>query len=301
MFTGTLVRLADFDARFSLSVVRDAGFAFVGKIPTQLKNLLVPCASARHIAEAAARRDIVAVVTLPELAGDVPETLGLALSPTPQASAWLLHEHIARVPGLQWSDFPSRIAASADVRPGAHVASRNVVIGDHTVVMPGAVVSERSLIGANCHIGPGTVIGCEAFEVDTGREPQVLLGQAGGVMIGDHVSITGHSTLARATFGGFTTLEDEVMLDCHVYVAHDCRIGPRVRIAACADLSGRVNVGRDSYIGPNCTISNGINIGDGATVTLGAVVVRDVPPGERVTGHFAVEHRKWLRFIKPNA
>lgn len=300
MFTGALVSLAQFNDRFGLSVKRDRAFGYVGKIPTQLDNLLAPCTEPKHVAEALDRPNIVAIVTLPELADSVPEAIGLATTASPQASAWALHEALVDTPGLQWADFESRIAASADIRQGAHVAPRNVVIGEHTVVMPGAVIGERSIIGAHCSIGPGTIIACEAFEVDTARQPQALLKQAGGVMIHDHVAIIGHSTIARSTFGGFTSLESEVIVDCHVYVAHDCRIGSRVRIAACADISGRVTIGRDSYIGPNCTISNGLNIGEGATVTLGAVVVRDVPDGERVTGHFAVSHRKWLRFIKPN-
>src|SRR3569623_246069 len=50
----------------------------------------------------------------------------------------------AALAGFQWADFPSRIDPAADIRPGAGVAERNVVIGPATVVMPGAVICERS-------------------------------------------------------------------------------------------------------------------------------------------------------------
>lgn len=301
MFTNSTISLQEFAGQMGLSVQRDCKFSFVGKAPTNLDRRIVPCSALKHINEALVTDGIAGIITTPELASRVPDLLGLATCETPQATAWALHEELAKRPGLQWTDFPSRVHPDADVRAGAHVAARNVEIGARTIVMPGAVICERTIVGADCLIGPGTVLGCEAFEVDGAREPQRLLAQAGGVRLGDNVEITGHSTVVRATFGGFTELAPGAKLDCHVHVAHDCRIGERTCIAAGAILSGRVMVLQDVFIGPNATISNGVTIGEGATVTLGAVVVRDVPSGERVTGHFAVPHRAWLRFIKPGA
>jgi UDP-3-O-[3-hydroxymyristoyl] glucosamine N-acyltransferase len=63
-------------------------------------------------------------------------------------------------------------------------------------------------------------------------------------------------------------------------------------------LAGSVRLGNDVWIGPNSTISNGVTVGDGAKVSLGAVVTRDVPAGARVTGNFAVDHEKFLGFLK---
>lgn len=300
MFTHRKVSLSGLAAAHGLEIRRDCEFSFVGKVPTRLAGRIVPCTERRHLAEALGADGIVGIVTTPELADAVPAQLGLATSERPQAATWAIHEDIARRPGLQWEDFPSRIDPAAVIHTGAHVAERNVAVGPGTVIMPGAVVCERTVIGANCLIGPGSVLGCDAFEVDTGRQPHRLLAQAGGVLLGDDVEITGHSTVVRATFGGFTELRAEVKLDCHVHVAHDCKVGERTRLAAGAILAGRVDLGADVLVGPNATISNGLAIGDKATVTIGAVVVRDVASGERVTGHFAVPHRTWLRFISPN-
>jgi UDP-3-O-[3-hydroxymyristoyl] glucosamine N-acyltransferase len=298
MFTGHTVQLAEFDGQFGLEVIRDCALSYVGKVPTELERRVVPCNERRHLKDALGREGIVGIITCGENVGLIPEAYGLAISSDPQASAWQLHDSLTSRAGFQWEDFPTRVDSAADVRPGAHVAERNVVVGPNSVIMPGAVVCERTVIGANCLVGPGSVIGCEAFEVDTTLESWALLKQSGGVLLEDGVEITGLTTVVRATFGGFTSLGEQTKLDCHVHVAHDCKIGRRVRIAAAAELSGRVTVGDEVFIGPNCSISNGLTIGEKSTITIGAVVVRDVEPGSRVTGHFAVPHTNWLRFVK---
>ena len=57
-------------------------------------------------------------------------------------------------------------------------------------------------------------------------------------------------------------------------------------------------MGHDVFVGPNAIISNQITVGDGARVSIASVVVRDVPAGQTVTGHFAVEHRHFMKTWK---
>ncbi|WP_328755653.1 acyltransferase [Geomonas propionica] len=45
------------------------------------------------------------------------------------------------------------------------------------------------------------------------------------------------------------------------------------------DVKSGVVVGKDVFIGPNCTILHGVTIGDGAVVVAGSVVTRNIPPG----------------------
>jgi UDP-3-O-[3-hydroxymyristoyl] glucosamine N-acyltransferase LpxD len=298
MFTLNTIALAKFGGKFGMSVLRDCAMSYVGKIPTRLEKRLVSCGTAKHVAAALQNIGIVGIITKPEFAALVPETFGLAVSENPQASAYLLHEHLCGLPDFLWKDFDTRIDPTAIVCTGAMVAERNVVIGAGTIIMAGAVICERAIIGTNCVISPGAVVGCDAFEIDLSRSPRVILKQAGGVLLGDNVEIQANSTIVRSTFGGFTTIGAETKIDCQVYVAHDCDVGKRVQIAGNTSLLGRVSVGDDTFIGPNCSISNGVKIGKHATVSIGSVVVRDVEAGARVTGNFAVPHANWLRFVK---
>jgi len=52
-------------------------------------------------------------------------------------------------------------------------------------------------------------------------------------------------------------------------------------------------------IGPSASISSaGIVIGDKAVITTGSVVTQDVAPGQRVTGNFAIDHDKFIAFLR---
>jgi len=63
-------------------------------------------------------------------------------------------------------------------------------------------------------------------------------------------------------------------------------------------LSGSVIIEDDVFIGPASAIRPQVRIGRGATVSIGSVVTKDVPAGTRVTGNFALEHEKFMAFIK---
>lgn len=54
----------------------------------------------------------------------------------------------------------------------------------------------------------------------------------------------------------------------HFYLGDQCPEGD----------SGRVVIEKDAFIGPSCTILNGVTIGEGSVVVAGSVVTRNVPP-----------------------
>ena len=298
MFTGNTINLSSVIAGLDIICVRDGEFSYVGKVPTNLPRRLVPASTSAHVASAINADGVAGIITTEELVSLVPPGMIAATAVNPVLASILIHERLCAMDGFLWENFDSRIDQSATIHSSAVIPERNVVIGAHTQIMAGAIICERSVIGAHCSIGPGVVVSCDAFEVNTGCSPQKIVLQAGGVLLEDYVEVQAKSTLVRSTFGGFTRIGTETKIDCQVHVAHDCDIGHRVRIAACAELSGRIIIGDDVFIGPNCSISNGLHIGHGATITIGSVVVRDVEAGSRVTGNFAVPHSTWIRFIK---
>lgn len=296
MFSAETIELSEFQSQFGLDVQRNCRFTFVGKIPTLLERRVVPCLAPQHVEEALRQSGIVGIITTPENASLVPEDLGLALSGSPVVSAMELHEHLASIPDFQWSDFATRVHPDADIHPRAEVAAKNVVIGPRTSVGPGSVIRERSLIGADCHIGESIVVGLDALELFPGKRR--ILRQSGGVRLADRVTLLAKCTVVRATFGGFTFLDEGTVADVLIHIAHDCQIGKRVTLVACAEISGRCVLGDDAYIGPNACLRNGVTVGSKATVSMGSVVTRDVPDGATVSGNFAVDHAKWLSFVK---
>ncbi|MCW8842932.1 MAG: acetyltransferase [Rhodobacteraceae bacterium] len=74
------------------------------------------------------------------------------------------------------------------------------------------------------------------------------------------------------------------------YIAHDCVIGDFVTFAPGVKCNGNVHIEDHAYIGTGAILRQGtsekpLTIGAGATVGMGAVVTRDVPPGMTVVGN----------------
>jgi sugar O-acyltransferase (sialic acid O-acetyltransferase NeuD family) len=76
----------------------------------------------------------------------------------------------------------------------------------------------------------------------------------------------------------------------YAYVGHDCVVGDFVTFAPRVNCNGWVIIEDDAYIGTGAMLRQGsrdkpLVIGQGATVGMGAVVTKDVPPGVTVVGN----------------
>jgi UDP-3-O-[3-hydroxymyristoyl] glucosamine N-acyltransferase len=103
------------------------------------------------------------------------------------------------------------------------------------------------------------------------------------------------TVIARGLFGLPTHIGERRRICDKVYIAHCGQVGNDNYIASGSNLSGSVTVGNELWIGPGILVTNGITISDNANVTLGAVVASNVKPGERVAGHFAIDHVKFMK------
>ena len=154
--------------------------------------------------------------------------------------------------------------------------------------MPGTVLDSGVIVRA------GAVLGAEGFHPVPYHGRVRNLPHYGAVRIGRDVEILSNAVICRAVFNAATTVGAGTLIGPLAYVAHGVRIGANCRIAASARLAGSSTLGDGVYVGPNAVVSNQVRVGDGARVSLGAVVVRDVAPGATVTGHFALDHRRFL-------
>jgi UDP-3-O-[3-hydroxymyristoyl] glucosamine N-acyltransferase len=177
-----------------------------------------------------------------------------------------------------------KIGDGVGIGPGC-VIGAGVSIGAGTRIHAQVVIAANSVIGAHCVIKSNTTIGESGFGFakDAVGTP-VHFPHLGTVEIGDYVEIGANCTVVRAALDK-TIVEDYVKTDDHVHIAHNCRIGARTQVAAGAIISGSVTVAADVWIGPNATISDYIQIGEGARIAIGAVVLRDVEPGATMIGN----------------
>ncbi|WP_200943035.1 acyltransferase [Altererythrobacter sp. Root672] len=122
--------------------------------------------------------------------------------------------------------------------------AQSLGFGEGTSIYDSAHVFGDVRVGSNTWIGPFTI-----------------LDGTGGLLVGDHCSISAgvqiysHDTVAWATSGG---------KESYVYAA--------------------TTIGNNCYIGPNSVIAKGVTIGDGAIVGANSLVLNDIPSGVTVFG-----------------
>lgn len=170
------------------------------------------------------------------------------------------------------------------IEPGAFV-DHSVVVGSNVRICAGAAIRSFTEVGDNTIIRENAVIGSEGFgfERDVDGTP-IRLPHLGGVRIGRNVEIGALTSVCAGTIDP-TIVEDNVKTDFLIHVAHNCVIGEGAIITACAELSGSVTIGKRVWIAPNVSVTEGRQIGEEATVGIGAVVIKDVEPGAIVAGN----------------
>lgn len=218
---------------------------------------------------------------LRELAGGAASVIA---SPKPRLDFIRAQHLLAEAPGFEAAQGPASVHPSAVVEPGAFVED-GVTVGEGSVVQAGAVLRRGTRVGRFCEVQSGAVLGGSGFgfERDERGVPWRML-HLGGVVLGDHVEVGALVTIARGALGD-TVIGDHVKIDAHAHVAHNCVVGSGTIITACAEVSGSVKVGERCWIAPNATVRQKLKLGDGAFIGIGAVVIRDVPPGAKVFGN----------------
>lgn len=188
------------------------------------------------------------------------------------------------------------IAETARVHPGASVDA-SAHIGEFTVVREGAVIGAGSevrdhvvigrnvVIGANALIKSHAVIGEEGFGMEKDADGNNFrIPHLGSVVIGDHVEVGGFTTVCSGTIKP-TVVGDYTKIDDHVHIAHNCTLGRNVIVTACAEVSGSVVLEDEVWLGPNSSIIQGVTLGRGSLLGIGAVALKTVPEGEVRVGN----------------
>jgi UDP-3-O-[3-hydroxymyristoyl] glucosamine N-acyltransferase len=177
------------------------------------------------------------------------------------------------------------VSLGKDVTMGDYsIIGNDVVIGDGTEIRHHVVIGDNTIIGRGCLIKSNTVIGEEGFgfERDEKGVP-IRIPHLGKVIIGNNVEIGALNTVMRGTLDD-TIVADNVKTDDHVHIGHNVRVGQGCLITACVEISGSAHIGEMTWLGPNCSVMNGITIGDNCLIGLGTVVTKSLPDNVVVAG-----------------
>ncbi len=178
----------------------------------------------------------------------------------------------------------SRIGEGCRIGPGCAIGKR-VVIGEGSVLHANVSIYDNVDIGRGAILHSGCVIGADGFGfvLENGRWEKFP--QVGRVEIGDFVEIGAGSCVDRAALG-VTSIGEGTKLDNMVHVAHNCRIGRHVVVAAQTGFSGGVVVEDHAIIGGQVGIGDKARIESGAVLGSGCGVLTSkiVRAGETVWG-----------------
>lgn len=163
-------------------------------------------------------------------------------------------------------------------------------VNDHEVFTWDAFLRAGSFLGVAIAIADAPVRE-KLMERCTNASVPICEIRASNAVIGDDVLIGEGSILQP-----FSSITSNVRIgrgfhaNIYSYVAHDCIIGDFVTLAPGAKCNGNVHIHDHAYVGTGAilrqgTAENPLVVGAGAVIGMGAVVTKNVPPGETVVGN----------------
>ncbi|MBX9782323.1 MAG: UDP-3-O-(3-hydroxymyristoyl)glucosamine N-acyltransferase [Chitinophagaceae bacterium] len=170
--------------------------------------------------------------------------------------------------------------------PSSKMISDSAVIGEGTVIMPGAFIGNHVTVGKNCIIHPnvsvydhcmigdnavihaGTVIGSDAFYFNTKKNRSVWykkMQSCGRVIIEDDVEIGAGCTIDRGVSHD-TVIGRGTKFDNQVHIGHDSVIGKNCLFAAQVGVAGAVDIKDGVVLWGQVGVSKTLTIGENAVV-----------------------------------
>ena len=239
------------------------------------------------------------LIALPEFAAAEGQTVIVSSQPRAHfaAALELLFPRQSAGPGIHLTavvDPTAVIDPTAEIGPLVTIGA-GVHVGAHSVLYPRVTVYHGVVIGARCVVHSGAVLGADGFGFERVGATYRKVPQVGTVEIGDDVEIGANTCIDRATLG-VTVIGEGTKLDNMVHIAHNCKIGRHVLIAAQTGLAGGVTVGDYAIVGGQVGVGDKARIESGAIIGSGAGILTSkiVRAGEPVWGTPARPLRQYL-------
>jgi len=180
------------------------------------------------------------------------------------------------------------IAANATIGAGCQ-------IGDRVNVHSGASILHGCSIGDDSEIHSGAVIGADGFGWARERDGWCKIHQLGAVRIGRSVSIGANTCIDRGAIDD-TIIEDGVIIDNLVQIAHNGKIGRNTAIAGCVGIAGSTEIGENCTIAGAVGIVGHISICSGVHVSAKSFVNRSIDqPGSYSSAYPIEPTRSWRK------
>lgn len=155
----------------------------------------------------------------------------------------------------------TKIGKNCQIHPHV-VIGDNVTLGDNITIYPNVTIYDNVTVGDNCVFHSGVVIGSDGFgNAPDNNKHWSRIPQIGGVVIGNCVEIGANTTVDCGTFTP-TIINDGVVIDNLVQIAHNVEIGAYSGVAACVGIAGSAKIGKHCQLAGGCGITGHVEIAD---------------------------------------
>ena len=208
---------------------------------------------------------------------------------------------------------PSAIISDSAYIGHYAVIGQNCVVGDDTIIKSHVKIDDDVEVGKQCFIDShvtitgesklgdrvrihaNTVIGGEGFGFAPYQGKWHRIVQLGSVRIGNDVRIGSNCSIDRGALDD-TILEDGVIIDNLVQVAHNVKIGASTAIAAKCGIAGSTTIGKNCVLAGGVGIVGHINITDNVTITGMSMVTNSISKaGTYSSGTALLENGSWKK------
>jgi UDP-3-O-[3-hydroxymyristoyl] glucosamine N-acyltransferase len=188
------------------------------------------------------------------------------------------------------------------IQPGAFIG-KHVTIGKDCIIHPNVTIYDHTVIGNNVIVHAGAVIGADAFYYKR-RKEQVAqydkLLSCGRVVIHDDVEIGAATTIDKGVSGD-TIIGQGTKIDNHVHIGHGAVIGKNCLFAAQVGIGGKAVIEDEVILWGQVGVSKDLTIGKGAVVYAQSGVPSSIPGQQSYFGSPVSEAKskmKELNWIK---
>lgn len=281
-----------------LSLIKDEEFTSLGLAVADCDEKILTFIESEKYIESLSDK-IRALITTKELGEKLKDRYGIIVSSNPRKDYFKLHNILSSKEGYKRKSFNTTIGEYCNISKLSSISEKNVVIGNNVIIEDFVVIRENTIIGDNSIIRAGVILGGEGFEYKRVDGIIMNVNHCGGVVIGNNVEVQYNSCIDKALYTwDNTVIGDYSKLDNLVHIEHGVKIGKRCLIASRSTFGGRTVLGDDSWVGLGATISNGLILGKKVSISLGSVVTKNLSDGDKVSGNFAINHEKFIDFIK---
>lgn len=286
--------LSQFANKFnSLEIYHDGefeAFEVLGSKSSQGKKLFF-CENNSYVNRILRRSDLSAIITTKDLVDKFSSfNIGILVTSNPRETFFKLHNLLVSEIAFYETEVPKclTIGLNSNISPIGVVIGKNCTIGNNVKILPGVTIGDNVKIECNSRIGNNP------FYFFKEGENSKRVAPAGNLVIGNDVEIGLNCIIEKAVYHGSTKIGNNSKLGANVLVAHDAMIGENCIILNGVSIGARVIVEEGSWLGINSTIANSVKIGPKTRVNIESLVVNDLEPNSIVSGHYAIDHMKFI-------